>query len=658
MSKFQKAIALLLVVALTAALSVSLTMAYLQHEDSDVNVMTLGNVRIEQLEQQRKVENGAWVSTGEKDEYGYIPDVLENFEDNNPAYPAVYQDGNVKWDDRNGSQNASGDGSHQQSWGQVGAPGSNQLFDDSVKNVVDKFVFVKNTGRSDAYYRTIIAIECPEGLRDGLIHVNTNDHACFTWEDMDYATFDGVRYLLKVATYNYALAPNEVSRPSLLQVYLDPVTNNEDCELFGDTWDIIAISQAVQTKGFADAKTALDTAFGGVNETNAAQWVRAALEEAQKENEADTWDGTADTTWYNDTDTEFVIMTAEQLAGFSELVDGGNNFAGKTVKLGKNIDLNVKNENGEAMCFNPIGSYRKDTAFKGTFDGQGYTIENMSQNTWALDNGYYYDDLGLGLFGYVEDASIKNLVMDNASISGESAICGTVAACAYGECTFENITVKNSEVADYQYYAGGIVGWASGDHTYKNINMDASTTVGSQWGDFNNANGGVIGGVSGSAEILMKDCTVACRIDSFNDVTSAYEWYSYRRSGMLIGDTNQTKDVDGTTYAAAPQLTCENVTVIYGDWANYHYCRFDAMRYPWVRVEAGTSNGAYSNPRYGHPTDANGNEVVDENHVHNAGEDHNIPLTFDQLFGGDAGPRYCTYGTATHPGVTVVYNNK
>ena len=50
MSKFQKAIALLLVVALTAALSVSLTMAYLQHEDSDVNVMTLGNVQIDQLE--------------------------------------------------------------------------------------------------------------------------------------------------------------------------------------------------------------------------------------------------------------------------------------------------------------------------------------------------------------------------------------------------------------------------------------------------------------------------------------------------------------------------------------------------------------------------------------------------------------------------------
>lgn len=651
MSKFQKVIALLLVVALTAALSVSLTMAYLQHEDSDVNVMTLGNVEIEQLEKQRKVENGAWVSTGKKDEYGYTPDVLEDFADDKPAYPAVYQDGNVKWDDRNGNQNASGDGSHQQSWGQVGAPGSNQLFDDSVKNVVDKFVFVQNTGKSDAYYRTIIAIECPEGLRDGLIHVNTNGHACFTWEDMGYATFGGVRYFLKVATYNYVLAPNEVSRPSLLQVYLDPVTNNEDCELFGDTWDIIAISQAVQTEGFADAKTALDAAFGDVA-TNANQWVKNAYK--------DTWDGTADTSWYNDTDTEFLIMTAEQLAGFAELVDGGNTFEGKTVKLGKNIDLYYLADGAtDPTCFDPIGSYRHDKIFKGTFDGQGYTIENMSQNTWALNNGYDYSDLGLGLFGYVKGASIRNLVMDNASISGESAICGTVAACAYGECTFENITVKNSEVADYQYYAGGIVGWASGDHTYKNINMDASTTVGSQWGDFGNASGGIIGGIGSSAAILFEDCTVACRIDAVNDVVSAYQWYNYRNCGMLIGRVPQTiTNGEVQTVKTPENVTCKNVKVIYDDWANYTYCEFAGTGYPYVRVQAGTSVDAYSNVRYGHPTDANGNTVKDDNHVHNEGEAHHKLIVFDQLFGGPANHRYCYYGIAEYDGVTVIYNNK
>ena len=350
-------------------------------------------------------------------------------------------------------------------------------------------------------------------------------------------------------------------------------------------------------------------------------------------------------------DDEIVIGSAEELAAFAKLVDAGETFAGKTVKLGSDIDL-------ANILFEPIGSYRKDLAFKGTFDGQGHTISNMSQNTWELDNGYYYGDLGLGLFGKVEDAVIKNLTVDAASISGESAICGAVAATAYGECKFENIKVTNSKVNDYQYYAGGIVGWASGDHQYVGCNVDASTTIGGQWGDFGNANGGLIGGAGSSGTYYFKDCDVACRIDAVNDVVSAYQWYNYRNSGMLIGRTGHTETSDAVTNVAAPNVTCENVTVTYGDWANYTYCEFAGTGYPYVRVQAGVSVDAYSNVRYGHPTDANGNVVVDDNHVHNDGEDHHVLIVFDQLFGGPADQRYCQYGVATHPGVTVVYNNK
>ncbi len=402
-----------------------------------------------------------------------------------------------------------------------------------------------------------------------------------------------------------------------------------------------------------------------------------------------TWDGkSVDTSWFTnapDGTIEFEIESAAALAGLADLVDSGAieakvgtytqtaNIDGDdrlpTVddlifKLTTDVDLYAEDENGEPICFEPIGSYRQDKAFKGTFDGNGNTISNMSQNTWALDNGYYYGDLGLGLFGLVEDATIKNLNMDGASISGESAICGIVAATAYGDCTFENITVSNSKGADYQYYAGGIVGWASGNHQYINCNIKASTVIGSQWGDFGNCSGGVIGGCGSSATIYLKDCTIACVIDAVNDVVSAYQWYAYRNCGMIIGNTGKAADDSvlsskvGTTTAIAPQLTCENVTVIYGDWANYTYCEFAGTGYPYVRVQAGTSVDAYSNVRYGHPTDANGNKVVDDNHVHNDGEDHHLLIAFDQLYGGKADQRYCVYGTATHPGVNVVYNNK
>ena len=66
------------------------------------------------------------------------------------------------------------------------------------------------------------------------------------------------------------------------------------------------------------------------------------------------------TSWYNEEDKEFVITNAGQLAGFAKLVDDGNTFAGKTVKLGGNIDL-------ENKLFEPIGSYRYDKAFSGVW---------------------------------------------------------------------------------------------------------------------------------------------------------------------------------------------------------------------------------------------------------------------------------------------------
>ena len=52
------------------------------------------------------------------------------------------------------------------------------------------------------------------------------------------------------------------------------------------------------------------------------------------------WNGEANTKWYKESESEFTIKTAEQLAGFAKLVNEGNKFNGKTVKLERNIILN------------------------------------------------------------------------------------------------------------------------------------------------------------------------------------------------------------------------------------------------------------------------------------------------------------------------------
>ena len=244
--------------ALIAVLAVGSSLALQTDVTNDVNVMTLGDIEIAQHEYERAVdENGEWIQS-QYEGYGYKADLMQPFTQNKTLQPAFYLDGKVKYDDR-----VEG---HQQPWAQVGAEGSNQLFDDSVKNVIDKFVFVENTGSNDAYYRTIIAIECPEELKeDGdkdYIHVLINANSRFVWEDLGYYTIDGTQYLVKEATYTEVLKPGEVSRPSLLQVYLDPKATNEDVELFGGSLDIIVTTQATQVVNGADAERMLNAAFG------------------------------------------------------------------------------------------------------------------------------------------------------------------------------------------------------------------------------------------------------------------------------------------------------------------------------------------------------------------------------------------------------------
>lgn len=277
LKKMRNIFLFVLSLVLVAGLAVDGTLAYLQDDDGAVNVMTVGKVRIEQLEYERAVdENGAWVSTGEADKYGYTPDLLQPYENYKPLYPAVFADGKIKWDDRNGSEAASGAGSYQQSWGQIGASGSNQLFDDSVKNVLDHMVFVKNSGDNGAYIRTWFAFEqgsiAAEDYKN-VVMTNTNgDHWSWKTVAADVA-IDGNTYVVWCATYlgpksnpNGILVPGAVSYPSLLQLYMKPEATNADVEAIDGNgnglYDVLVLSQAVQADGFTGAEAALAESFG------------------------------------------------------------------------------------------------------------------------------------------------------------------------------------------------------------------------------------------------------------------------------------------------------------------------------------------------------------------------------------------------------------
>ena len=234
----KKILAITLCVAMVAIMLVSGTLAYFTDTDEVTNVMAVGSVKIEQIEQERGA-NGA----------------LQAFTQDKSVVPAV---GPVAWADEAIT---------------VGG-GTQKVFTEELKNVVDKFVFVKNSGKSDAWIRTIILLEAPGYDAKNLIHVNVNDTEDVEMTNWEPIEINNVQYLYAVFTYTEKIAANGGMTPvSLAQVFLDKETTNEDVVAYGDTWEILALSQAVQSEGFDTAAAGLDEAFGAANAANIAAWL-------------------------------------------------------------------------------------------------------------------------------------------------------------------------------------------------------------------------------------------------------------------------------------------------------------------------------------------------------------------------------------------------
>jgi len=284
MSKFKKVLSLLLVVAMTAGVAITGTVAYLQDEDSDVNVMTLGNVEIEQHEYERVVENGEYKKDTINGAESYV---LKDFTQGKPLLPATALDAN-------GNPYNYGAGDYDTTrvkMSQVDSHGSMDVFVN--ENAIDKFVTVENTGKTDAYVRTIIAYELGSvaNFRD-VINTSSFMTAQGVWKVTDIGTvvIDGNNYYVSEYLYNGAkalggvhengvLPAGDTTYPSLAQVYMKATATNEDCEKIdgnkNGTYDILVVSQAVQVAGFENAETALNAGFGDITTTNH-PWVASA----------------------------------------------------------------------------------------------------------------------------------------------------------------------------------------------------------------------------------------------------------------------------------------------------------------------------------------------------------------------------------------------
>ena len=183
----------------------------------------------------------------------------------------------------------------------------------------------------------------------------------------------------------------------------------------------------------------------------------------------DIWDGTSDTNWYNDNETEFTLTTAEELAGLAALVNKGNTFENKTVKLGGNINLSGSE-------WTSIGSGGQ--GWKGTFDGQNYQINNLKTRKTDTDPGH-------GLFYYITSGTVENLSVVDADIESSSG----------------------------NFNMGILADWTNGSVTIRNCHT--SGTIHNKTG--NKLLGGVIGSAKAGAQIIGCSSDAEIISDHYDD---------------------------------------------------------------------------------------------------------------------------------------------
>lgn len=275
----KKLTAVALVVCMLAVMLVGASLAYFTDTDSATNTFTVGNVKIQQNEQER---------TTDKDG----KQILRAFTNEQTIMPAVYGATQSKEDV---------------------TVNNYTIKMRTIKNYVDKIISVTNTGSSDVYVRTFVAVPYNEAFETAMANrQNQSDEwlhtNCVTSSDTNPAngwyagkdsnnewpdsvsdrntfitTIGGQKYEVRVYTNVNKLKASESTAPCFTGFYLD---NDVDCETvkgangkdtlnyyimiegtkisLGDISNlkIYAVTQAVQAEGFDDAWTALDAAFG------------------------------------------------------------------------------------------------------------------------------------------------------------------------------------------------------------------------------------------------------------------------------------------------------------------------------------------------------------------------------------------------------------
>ena len=195
-----------------------------------------------------------------------------------------------------------------------------------------------------------------------------------------------------------------------------------------------------------------------------------------------------------------------------------SDFAGKTIQLKDNIYLYGN--------WTPIG-ISEDKQFKGTFDGNGNTINNIE----------IQDKLPCaGLFGYIDHATIKNLSLSSVTIKNEydggDSFTGAFVGCASSSQLSDLTIIRNklsikTKAVNGAANAGGIAGQCLNSCLIVNCAVSPEgieqhiTAIGASDGNKTPSAGGITGTINGTESIIV-NCYSTANISLTNSGSTGY----------------------------------------------------------------------------------------------------------------------------------------
>ncbi len=260
------------------------------------------------------------------------------------------------------------------------------------------------------------------------------------------------------------------------------------------------------------------------------------------------WLQVADLTWFNadtyETTESYTLDTAKKLAGLAKLVNAGTNFAGKTITLAENAEIDFS-----ALTWPGIGIYSESDnskAFQGTFNGNGATLKGVVFGESA--SGLKYR----GFFNQIYNATVQNLTIEVKGF--ESTTTGTYGGAAIAgfasDSTIADCVATGSFTATHNL--GGIV------VRIKNANILRCTNETALTGNYTKMGGIVALSQNSTTGCLIEGCVNKGAITSTASGTDGV--------GGIIGWIGSRSD-DGVSADEGQRVTikdCENSGTITG----------------------------------------------------------------------------------------------